>query len=519
MKRGTQRLAILLAILGSGVAGWWITRSASQPAPVKQVVEAPAPKPVYDPPPLEKKTEKRPSVKIQRDTAAEEEGALEYQRSLRFSSREAMEQFLTKAKSKGIAILGSIDQLNALHVGFLSLDDLNGLLDGSEETAYIYPVNLPTPATEGLPEGAVGMGDTLLSWLGIKGDNANFGANVKFVVLDTGSTLDGANNRNFVKLPENPADQNGHGTAVNDLIKQIAPAADVASYRIADDNGRSNTFLMTQGIMAALEARVDIINISMGSYGNSALLKDAVDQALAAGIKIFASAGNEGYTQVSYPAAYEGVVSVGAVDANGSYLPFSNSGSVSVTAPGLDLLTAWTGGKTVYFTGTSASAPIVAAATAAVMSQGGPKTTSSSAYSKLTDYLNDAGAPGDDSYYGSGMVDLGRVFQGGVAGIPDAAIAANYISTNANGQTQLQVVVQNRGTTTLINAPVTVTTPAGTSTMYVSTLRPGAISTFTLPLTVTDAGARVQSQVSNGSGDIKPSNNRRTDVYAAPTSN
>jgi hypothetical protein len=293
----------------------------------------------------------------------------------------------------------------------------------------------------------------------------------------------------------------------------------VYSYRVADDNGQSDSFLLAQGILAAMDAGVDIINISMGSYGNSALLHDAVKTALDAGVKIFASGGNEGYTQVSYPAAYEGVVGVGAVDANGTYLPFSNSGSVSITAPGLDLLTAWTGGKTVYFTGTSASSPIGAGVTAAVMSQGGPKLTSSTAYGKVTDYLNDAGAPGEDPYYGGGTVDLGRVFQAGVAGIPDAAIAANYVFTNSNGQTQLQVVVQNRGTTTLINAPVQVTTPAGTSTMNVSTLQPGDITTFTLPLTITDAGARVQSQVSSGTGDIKPSNNRRTDVYAAPSSN
>ena len=519
MKRGAERLVVLLAILGSGIAGWWITRSADVPLPPKSAAPQLPPKPLFDPPPAESKTGKRDEVRLQRDSDAEKEGALQNQRSIQFSDRAAMERFLAAAKDKGIAILGSIDRLNALHVGFLSLDDLNALLDGSEETGYVYPVYLPTPKSEGVQEGAVGMGDSLISWLGITGDNSAFGTGVKVGILDTGSTLPNAKNVYLVEPPANGADWNGHGTAVADLIGQIAPAAELFSWRVANDSGQSNSFLLAQGILAAVDAGVDIINISMGSYGNSGLLKDAVEIAHDAGIKIFASGGNDGYEQLSYPAAYPGVVGVGAVDANGTYLNFSNTGNVSITAPGLDLLTAWTGGQTVYFTGTSASSPIGAGVLAATMSQGGSRISGSMAYDRVTANLNDAGAPGDDSYYGGGMVDLGRIFRSGTGGIADAAIAANYVTTTANGQTQLQVVVQNRGTATLVNAPVQVTTPAGTSTMYVSTLPAGDIATFTLPLTIPDAGARVQSQVSGGAGDIKPSNNRRTDGFAAPTSN
>jgi hypothetical protein len=519
MNRGTQRLVILLAVLGSGFAGWWLTRSASSPQPPKAAIAPPPPKPVFDPPPLDSKTVKRDEVRLQRDREAEKEGALQNQRSIRFADRAAMERFLAAAKDKGIAILGSIDRLNALHVGFLSLDDLNALLDGSGETGYIYPVYLPTPKSEGVQDGAVGMGDSLLSWLGITGDNSAYGTGVKVGILDTGSTLPNAKNSYLVAAPADGTTMNGHGTAVHDLISQIARAADVLSIRVANDNGESNSFLLAQGILAAVDAGMDIINISMGSYGNSGILRDAVTVAQDAGIKIFASGGNDGYDELSYPAAYPGVIGVGAVDANGTYLNFSNTGNVSLTAPGLDLLTAWTGGQTVYFTGTSASSPIGAGVLAATMSQGGSRISGSMAYDRMSSNLNDAGAPGNDSYYGGGTVDFGRIFRSGTPGIADAAIAANYVTTTANGQTQLQVVIQNRGTATLVNAPVQVTTPAGTSTMYVSTLQAGDITTFTLPLTITEAGARVQSQVSGGAWDIKPSNNRRTDGFSAPTSN
>lgn len=524
MNRGAQGVVVVLAVLGAGIGAWWLTRSASLPEQRPRVEIVPKPEaPAYDPPPLESKTmAKRPDLRIKHDDEAEKLGALQNQRSLRFADRAAMERFLAAAKDKGIAILGSIDRLNALHVGFLSEDDLNALLDGSEEAGFIYPVYLPTPKTEEVQQGAVGMGDKLLAWLGVSGDNSAYGTGVKVGILDTGSTLPNAVNTNLVEPPTDATQQNGHGTAVADLINQIAPAAKLLSWRVANDNGESNSFLLAQGLLAAVDAGVDIVNISMGSYGNSAILKDAVSVAQEAGIKIFASGGNEGYDQLSYPAAYAGVVGVGAVDANGNYLNFSNRGStLTMMAPGLDLLTAWSGGQTVYFTGTSASSPIGAGVLAAAMSQGGTQMNASRAYELMINNLDEAGAPGNDNYYGGGNVDLGRMFRAGTPGIADAAIASNYVTTLPNGQLQLQVTVENRGTTPLVNAPVTVTTGSGTTNMNITTLLPGQITTFTVPLQMTEEGAKVQSQVqvSAGGNDIKPSNNRRTDVYAPPSSN
>jgi hypothetical protein len=516
MKSRSTPAVLILTLVGGGLAGWWLTRSrAPDPTPPPVVHDLAKPVP-DDPAPRPRKQEER-KRKLVRDTAAAEAGALANQRSIRFSDRDAYERFLAAAKGRGIAILGSIDRFNALHVGFLSLDELNGLLDGSEESGFIYPVNLPTPKTEGVQEGALGFGESLLSWLGITGDNSAYGTGVKVAILDTGSTLEGARNQFLVDPPENPADWNGHGTAVADLIRQIAPAADLYSWRVANDEGQSNSFLLAQGILAAVDAGVDVINISMGSYGNSAILRDAVETAREANVLIYASGGNEGYDQLAYPAAYEGVIGVGAVDANGSYLNFSNTGNVTMTAPGLDLVTAWTGGQSVYFTGTSASAPIGVGVLAAAMSQGDTRISSSQAFDRVTDNLNEAGAPGLDNFYGIGTVDLGRVLQSGQAGITDAAIASNHVSIGNGGQPQLQVTVQNRGTSTLVNTPVEVTTPGGTTTLNITTLQAGDFTTFTLPLSFTGDSAVIQSRVQvTGVNDLKPSNNRRTDVYTPP---
>ncbi|MCW1923212.1 S8 family serine peptidase [Luteolibacter arcticus] len=519
MRKGGQSAILAAVIVVGGAAGWWFTRSAIPEEAPNQVVAAKAPKPkLYDPPPKEAKTAKR-SEGWQRDQDAAQAGALQNQRSLVFSSREAMARFLAAAQGKGIAILGSIDKLNALHVGFLSLADLTALLDGSEESGYIFPVTLPTPKTEGVQEGALGFGNQLLAWLGINGDNSAYGTGVKVGILDTGSTLAGAKNFFLVEPPADASAWNGHGTAVADLIRQIAPSSELLSWRVANDDGTSNSFLLAQGILAAVDSGVHIINISMGSYGNSALLRQAVELAQKEGVMIYASAGNEGYDQVAYPAAYPGVVGVGAVDAAGNHLNFSNTGTLAMSAPGLDLVTAWTGGQSIYFTGTSASAPVGVGVLAATMSSGGTRITASKAYSMVTDNLNESGAPGDDDYYGAGTVDLGRVFRSGEGGITDAAIASNYISIGANGQPVLQVVVENRGTATLINAPVQVTVNGSTTTYNITTLPAGKIASFTLPLSIANGGATIVSGVSSSTSDLKPSNNKRSDVYVPPTTN
>jgi len=209
----------------------------------------------------------------------------------------------------------------------------------------------------------------------------------------------------------------------------------------------------------------------------------------------------------------------GAVDANGNHLNFSNTGTVAMSAPGLDLVTAWSGDQSIYFTGTSASSPIGAGVLAATMSSGGTRITAAKAYETVVSNLNESGAPGEDEYYGSGTVDLGRIFRSGQGGITDAAVASNYVTIGANGQPLLQVVVQNRGTATLINAPVEVTVNGTTTSYNITTLPAGKITTFTMPLTIANGGATIVSGVSSSTSDLKPSNNKRSDVYVPPTTN
>ena len=80
---------------------------------------------------------------------------------------------------------------------------------------------------------------------------------------------------------------------------------------------------------------VEVINLSLGGPGFSAAEQEAYQRARAAGVIIVAAAGNEATSRFSYPASYDGVISVSAVDLRARLAPYSNFGTeIDVAAPG-----------------------------------------------------------------------------------------------------------------------------------------------------------------------------------------
>lgn len=82
----------------------------------------------------------------------------------------------------------------------------------------------------------------------------------------------------------------------------------------------------------------DIINLSLGGPGFSQATQDTIDQARAAGVIIIAAAGNDNSSELFYPASYNGVVSVSAIDFQNNRAPYSNYGNfIDASAPGGNL--------------------------------------------------------------------------------------------------------------------------------------------------------------------------------------
>ncbi|MBL4868191.1 MAG: S8 family peptidase [Pseudomonadales bacterium] len=113
----------------------------------------------------------------------------------------------------------------------------------------------------------------------------------------------------------------GGGTAY-DILQSVLYAAG-----LANDSG-------------TLPARkADIINLSLGSPGFLQSAQDVFAAVRKEGIIVIAAAGNANSSQLSYPASYEGVVSVSATDYNNDRATYSNFGStIDVAAPGGDVM-------------------------------------------------------------------------------------------------------------------------------------------------------------------------------------
>lgn len=154
-------------------------------------------------------------------------------------------------------------------------------------------------------------------------------------------------------------------------------------------------------------AGAKIINMSLGCTGRrcaSSTENTAFAALYAAGVLPIAAAGNSGNTQYSYPASYDSVVAVAAVDENGSRASFSQrNDQVELAAPGVSVLSTYNGNRYASLSGTSMAAPHVAGVAALVWSYD-ESLTAADVRGILQATALDLGAAGRDTSYGYGLV-------------------------------------------------------------------------------------------------------------------
>ncbi len=266
--------------------------------------------------------------------------------------------------------------------------------------------------------------------------NQKVGTGVKIEVYDTGlfasdptnlpttTKLSSTDNdlvdlvNNGTKMVDFPAA--GHGQGISGVLTTVAPGATIQNVRISDRTGLLTDVSAARAIASSLRtlSMANYPNVLINSFGAAACdlkpttpgavlqpigmeavveVVDKFDPHKAGGMLIVASAGNEASTRPHYPAAFESVLSVGALDgtADGDGSPwssesktgpvadFSNRGStVDVYAPGVDLPTTHVNGYRFEYggdiilgkalvSGTSFATPLTGGTIAELMSETG----------------------------------------------------------------------------------------------------------------------------------------------------
>ncbi len=187
-----------------------------------------------------------------------------------------------------------------------------------------------------------------------------------------------------------------HGTHVAGTIAEtgnngvgvagVAPQASIMPVRVGDYGGVYSDDI-AEGITWAVDHGAQVLNISIGGYSSSRAVQEACKKAYDKGVVVVAASGNDGYDdRVAYPGAYDGVIAVGAHDAQGKETSYSNRGpELALLAPGGDtpdtngdgkpdgiLQQTVVGSKHSYalMSGTSMASPHVAAAAALLIASG-----------------------------------------------------------------------------------------------------------------------------------------------------
>jgi subtilisin family serine protease len=226
-------------------------------------------------------------------------------------------------------------------------------------------------------------------------------------------------------------DDNGHGTAVagaaagvinNSVgVAGVCGNCKIFSLKALNATGGGADSTVAIGIMYAAGCdqkltaincgppRAHVINLSLGSYGQSATIELAVNEAWNRGVVVVAAAGNDNTPNPAYPAAYENVISVGGTNSADTKLNVSNYGpTIDVVAPGGGILTTvrdhGDGILYDYSGGTSLAAPLVSGLAGLLLSVN-PKLTNQQVRNIIERTAVDLGATGKDEIYGYGRIN------------------------------------------------------------------------------------------------------------------
>lgn len=212
---------------------------------------------------------------------------------------------------------------------------------------------------------------------------------------------------------EKPDDDNGHGTRVASIICSMIDYLGLEDYikimpiKALNSDGSCKTENICDGIIYAINNGVQVVNLSIETNIDDIKLRNAIQFAEEKNVVIVASAGNK-LSNLSFPAAYDSVLSVGGITTDKKKDPITNYGSnLDVVAPS-KLYTLTLKGKWRYHNGSSISAPQVSIASALVFLYS-PSISSRYVRDIITTTTEDIGLNGWDEKFGFGILRIDKI--------------------------------------------------------------------------------------------------------------
>jgi hypothetical protein len=236
----------------------------------------------------------------------------------------------------------------------------------------------------------------------------------------------------------------GHGTGVAGIcgaaanngigIAGVAGACRMVPLKTMPDNINGILYGYESIMYCALNG-IHVVNCSWGGFSKSCIDEDVIAYAVERGTAVVAAAGNHGTTAPFYPAAYEGVLSVGVTDPEDNVIGMSGRGAfVDVMAPGQRTLTTGNDGGYGGFCCTSGSAPIVSGIVGLVRSKH-PTITPAQACAMVRMAVDDIGAKNAAvADLIPGRVNVLRAVTLPPDSIPALRVASTTIARNGGGR-------------------------------------------------------------------------------------
>lgn len=169
--------------------------------------------------------------------------------------------------------------------------------------------------------------------------------------------------------PSTQGDSAGHGTACAGIISSIAPAAELHSVKVLGAGGLGDGQAFLAGLEYAVNQRYRIINLSLGTTKPQffAPLHDLLDRAYQAGCVVVAAANN--LPQPSFPSVFSSslISVIKSTETDPLNFGFHFGEVIELTAPGVNIRTAWPKGGHRNLTGNSFACPHIVGVIAKIL--------------------------------------------------------------------------------------------------------------------------------------------------------